>query len=87
MINGGSCDTEDWSNYAENSALYDRNKLHFKIYSNIKPLLKMAIIFNNIPAFNAFFTKCSNGEHKRLEMQWYSDDSKYYSEQVHFCLK
>ncbi len=26
-------DTEDWSN-AENSALRDRNKLHFKINSN-----------------------------------------------------
>jgi len=30
---GGSCDTEDWSNDAENSALHHRNKLHFKIYS------------------------------------------------------
>ncbi len=31
MISGGSCDTEDWSNDAENSALHHRNKLHFKI--------------------------------------------------------
>ncbi len=30
----GSCDTEDCSNDAENSALHRRNKLHFKIYSN-----------------------------------------------------
>ncbi len=29
MISEGSCDTEDWSNDAENSALYLRNKLHF----------------------------------------------------------
>jgi len=32
MISEGSCDTEDWSNDAENSALHHRKKLHFKIY-------------------------------------------------------
>jgi len=32
----GSCDTEDWSNDAENSALHHRNNLHFKMYSNIE---------------------------------------------------
>ncbi len=32
MISEGSCDTEDWSNDAENSALYHINKLHFKMY-------------------------------------------------------
>ncbi len=32
MISEGSCDTEDWSNDAENSALHHSNKLHFKIY-------------------------------------------------------
>ncbi len=31
MISEGSCDTEDWSNDAENPALHHRNKLHFKI--------------------------------------------------------
>jgi len=31
-----SCDTEDWSNDAKNSALHHRNKLHFKVYSNRK---------------------------------------------------
>ncbi len=30
MISGGSCDTEDWSNDAENSALHQINKLHFE---------------------------------------------------------
>ncbi len=30
MIFEGSCDTEDWSNDAENSALHHRNKLHFQ---------------------------------------------------------
>ncbi len=32
MISEGSCDTEDWSNDAENSALCHRNKLYFKVY-------------------------------------------------------
>ncbi len=32
MISEGSCDTEDWSNYAENSVLYHRNKLLVKMY-------------------------------------------------------
>ncbi len=31
MISEGLCDAKDWSNDAENSALNDRNKLHFKI--------------------------------------------------------
>ncbi len=30
MISEGSCDTEDWSNDAENTALHHRNKLHIK---------------------------------------------------------
>ncbi len=29
MISEISCDTEDWSNDAENSALHERNKLLF----------------------------------------------------------
>ncbi len=33
-----SCDTEDWSNDDENSALHPRNKWHFKIYYNRKQL-------------------------------------------------
>ncbi len=31
MISEGSCDTEDWSYDAENSALHQSNKLYFKI--------------------------------------------------------
>ncbi len=31
MISEGSCDTEDWSNDAENSALLHMNKLYFKV--------------------------------------------------------
>ncbi len=38
MISEGSCNTEDWSNDAENSALNHRNILHFEIYSNRKLL-------------------------------------------------
>ncbi len=30
MISEGSCDTEDWSNDAENSALHHRHKVYFK---------------------------------------------------------
>ncbi len=29
MICEGSCDSEDWNNDAENSALHHKNKLHF----------------------------------------------------------
>ncbi len=40
MISEGSCDIEDWSNDAENSALHHRNKLYFKYiqieYSDFK---------------------------------------------------
>ncbi len=38
LISEGSDGTEDWSNDAENSASYHRNKLHFKIYYNRKQL-------------------------------------------------
>ncbi len=44
----GSCDTEDCSNDAENSALHRRNKLHFKIYSNKKQLFEIVKTFQNI---------------------------------------
>ncbi len=32
MNSEGSCDTEDWSDDAENSALHGRNKFYFKVY-------------------------------------------------------
>ncbi len=34
MISEGSCDIEDCSNDAENSALHHSNKLHFETYWN-----------------------------------------------------
>ncbi len=36
MISEGSCDSEDWSNDAENTALVYWNKLHFNIFSHRK---------------------------------------------------
>ncbi len=33
LISEGSCDTEDWSNDAENSAAHHRNKLHCNIFT------------------------------------------------------
>ncbi len=67
MISEESCDTEDWSNDAENSALHHRNELHFTIYSNRKQLFKIVIIFH-ILCFSQYFSsnKCSLGEHKTL---------------------
>jgi len=38
VISDGSCDTEDWGNDAENTALHHRNKLYFKTDSNRKKL-------------------------------------------------
>ncbi len=32
MISEGSCDTEDWDNDAENSALHQKSKLYFKVH-------------------------------------------------------
>ncbi len=46
MSSEGSCDTEDWSNDVENSALLHRNKLHFKVYLNRKPILEIAMFHN-----------------------------------------
>ncbi len=62
MISGGSCDTEDWSDDAENSALHHRNQLHFKkyiyIYINkkINSFFEIAII-QNITDFTVFIIK------------------------------
>ncbi len=67
MISGGSCDTEDWSNDAENSDLYQGNKLHLKINENRKQLFKIVQIFQNITVLLGFCSdKRSLGEQKRL---------------------
>ncbi len=46
MISEGSCDTEDWSNDAENSALLYWNKLHLKIDLKREQLLEIVTAFN-----------------------------------------
>ncbi len=51
-----SCDTEDWSNDAENSPLNHRNKLDFKIYTIII-LFTIVITFDNISVFTGFLIK------------------------------
>ncbi len=51
MISEGSCDTEDWSRDAENSALYHMNKLHFEMHSTRKKLHLIVILFDNIILF------------------------------------
>ncbi len=43
MISEGSCDTEDWSNDAENAALHHRNKLLYNIFK-----YNVFYIFHNI---------------------------------------
>ncbi len=43
MISEGSCETEDWSNDAENSALHHRNTLHFKM--KYETIISIVVIF------------------------------------------
>jgi len=45
MISDGSCDTEDWSNDAENSALHHRNKLHLKYIKVQNKFFKLELYF------------------------------------------
>jgi len=39
VISEGSCDTEEWSKDAENSALITEKKIHFTIYYNRKQFI------------------------------------------------
>ncbi len=57
MISEGSCDTEDWSNDAENSAAHHRIKLYLKKYYNRKQLFEIEIIIQNITVFTVFMIK------------------------------
>ncbi len=61
MISEGSCDTEDWSNDAENSALNHRNKLHthtyIYIYIQIEKGFYIVLQFHNITAFTVCLIK------------------------------
>ncbi len=62
LISEGSCDTEDWSNDAENSALHHRNKLHFMYVF----IYLIVIVFHIITHLTVFVNKCSPVEHKIL---------------------
>ncbi len=55
MISEGSCDTEDWSNDAENSALI--KGINYILYSNRKLLFETIIKFHNIYVFTVLFIK------------------------------
>ncbi len=57
MISEGSCDTEDWSNDAENPVLTHRSKLQLKISKNNKEFFWIVIIFQNISFFTVFLIK------------------------------
>ncbi len=51
MISEGSCDTEDWSNDAENSDLHHMNTIFFYIWK-----YKIVILnCNNISKFYSFY--------------------------------
>ncbi len=47
MISKRSCDTENWSNYEENSALHHRNNITFYNILKLKTFFYL-IIFHNI---------------------------------------
>ncbi len=51
MSSEGSCDTEDWSNDAENSDLYHRNKLHLQ-YVGIETII---LNCNNISKYYCYY--------------------------------
>ncbi len=54
MISEGSCDTEDWSNDGENSALI--TEINY-IYSDRKQLFEIVILFHKITVFTVFMIK------------------------------
>ncbi len=53
MISEGSCDTEYWSNDAEDSALHYRNKIYFKYMQ----LEKKFLIVHDTTGFTLFLKK------------------------------
>ncbi len=56
MISKRSCDTENWSNDEENSALHHRNNIIFYNVLKLKTFFNL-IIFHNIAVFIYFFVK------------------------------
>ncbi len=70
MISEGSCDTEDWWNYAENSALHHSNKLHFKIW-NRKVHLKCCNLSQFYCIFDQINVALVNARHKNFFFKSY----------------
>ncbi len=57
MISEGSCDTEDWSNDAENTALITGIN-YILLYIHIEKIVeKIILIFLNIAVFTVFLIK------------------------------
>ncbi len=54
MISKRSCDTENWSNDEENSALHHRNNITFHNVLKLKTFFNL-IIFHDIAVFFFFF--------------------------------
>ncbi len=54
MISKRSCDTENWSNDEENSALHHRNNITFYNVLKLKTFFNL-IIFHDIAVFFFFF--------------------------------
>ncbi len=55
MISKRSCDTENWSNDEENSALHHRNNITFYNVLKLKTFFFNLIIFHNIAVLFLFF--------------------------------
>ncbi len=65
MISEGSCDTEDWSNDAENSALIITNNYSLTDITTESSCFKLHF-FHTITILTIFNNKCSCGGQKRL---------------------
>ncbi len=68
MISEGPCDTKDWSNDTENSALITGINYILKYIDIKKQLFQIGIIFHNITVFTVFFSeiKCIQKHYKIL---------------------
>ncbi len=55
MISKRSCDTENWSNDEDNSALHHRNNITFYNILKLKTFFKFVKIFHNIAFFFFFY--------------------------------
>ncbi len=67
MISEESCDTEDWSNDAENTACITEINYILKYIHNETVNSIIAIIFHSSTVFTVFLiNKCSLGEQKKL---------------------